>query len=81
MYPFGYNFCVQHLHFILFYFFGKSVSCFSSGSCALFTGLINIFFSKTFIKNGPYGTIHTFKNYFVTVFSIFSGIQMDPICF
>ena len=24
------------------------------------------------IKNGSHGTIHTFKNYFVTVFSIFS---------
>ena len=30
------------------------------------------FFSKTFIKNGSYGTIHTFKNYFATVFSVFS---------
>ena len=24
------------------------------------------------IKNGPYGTIHTFKNYFATVLSVFS---------
>ena len=40
------------------------------------------FFSNFFIKNGSYGTIHTFKNYFATVFSIFSfskisSIQMD----
>ena len=38
-----------------------------------------------FIKNGSHGTIHTFKNYFVTVFfsfqfqfSVFNGIQTDP---
>ena len=41
------------------------------------------------IKNGSHGTIHTFKNYFVTVLSVFSfqfsvsatinSIQTDPI--
>ena len=39
------------------------------------------FFNKTFIKNGSHSTIHTFKNYFATVFSVFSkisGIQTDP---
>ena len=30
------------------------------------------FFSKIFIKNGSHGTIHIFKNYFTTVFSVFS---------
>ena len=33
-------------------------------------------------KNGSHSTIHTFKNYFATVFSVFSkisGIQTDPI--
>ena len=29
-------------------------------------------FNNFFIKNSPYGTIHTFKNYFVTMFSVFS---------
>ena len=29
-------------------------------------------YSKKYIKNGSHGTIHTFKNYFVTVFSVFS---------
>ena len=33
------------------------------------------FFNKTFIKNGSYGTIHTFKNYFAIVFSVFSKIN------
>ena len=33
------------------------------------------FFNKTFIKNRFYGTIHTFKNYFATVFSDFSFQQ------
>ena len=40
-----------------------------SGSHILFMGLINLNF---FIKNGSHGTIHTFKNYFATVFSVFS---------
>ena len=31
----------------------------------------HIFFSKIFIKNEPHDTIHTFKNYFVIVFSVF----------
>ena len=31
------------------------------------------FFNKTFIKNGFHDTIHTFKNYFTTVFSVFSN--------
>ena len=33
------------------------------------------------IKNGSHDTIHTFKNYFAIVFSVFSkmsGIQTDP---
>ena len=29
-------------------------------------------FNNFFIKNGSHGTIHTFKNYFVTMFSVFS---------
>ena len=33
------------------------------------------FFNKTFIINGFHGTIHTFKNYFAIVFSIFSFQQ------
>ena len=39
------------------------------------------FYSEKNIKNRSYGTIHIFKNYFTTVFSIFSnisGIQTDP---
>ena len=42
-----------------------------------------LIFSHFFIKNGPHDTIHTFKNYFATVFSVFSfskisSIQTDP---
>ena len=47
-------------------------------------------FSNFFIKNRSHGTIHTFKNYFITVFSIFNFqfsvsaiinlIQTDPKC-
>ena len=42
-----------------------------------------LLFSNFFIKNESHGTIHTFKNYFVTVFLVFSFtkisfIQTDP---
>ena len=33
------------------------------------------FLKKIFIKNGSYGTIYIFKNYFVTVFSVFNKIN------
>ena len=39
------------------------------------------FFTKPLIKNGSHSTIHTFKNYFAIVFSVFSKIsciQTDP---
>ena len=31
------------------------------------------FFSKIFIKNGSHSTIHIFKNYFATIFLVFSN--------
>ena len=42
------------------------------GSRALFTGPVSTFFSKIFIKTGSHNTIDTFKNYFTTVFLVFS---------
>ena len=51
---------------------------------ALFTRPTNFTFNNFFITNGFHGTIHIFKNYFATVFSVsvfskISCIQMDPI--
>ena len=50
----------------------------------LFTDLQISLFSNFFIKNRSHGTIHIFKSYFTTVFSVFSFskinyIQMDLI--
>ena len=36
---------------------------------------VPLFFNKTFIKNGFHDTIHIFKNYFATIFLIFSKIS------
>ena len=44
----------------------------TSGSYLLFTDPQTSLFSNFFIKNGSHDTIYTFKNYFTTVFSIFS---------
>ena len=38
----------------------------------LFIRLASTFFSKINFKIGSYGTIYTFKNYFTTIFSVFS---------
>ena len=46
---------------------------FFCGSRALFTGPASTDFSKIFFKNGSHDTIHTFKNDFATVFSVFSN--------
>ena len=39
----------------------------------LFTRLTSMEFSNFFFKIGSHGTIHTFKNYFIIVFSVFSN--------
>ena len=44
-------------------------------SCTIYGTHKPLFFNKIFIKNGCYDTIHTFKNYFTTVFSIFNKIS------
>ena len=40
---------------------------------ALFTGPTSTFFTKNNFKTEFHGTIHTFKNYFPIVFSVFSN--------
>ena len=44
----------------------------SSTVHTLFMGLTTTLFRKKYIKNGSYGTIYTFKNYFATVFLVFN---------
>ena len=50
--------------------------------CVLFTIPQITLFSNFFIKNGSHNTIYTFKNYFVTVFSVlvfnFSKNKLNP---
>ena len=48
---------------------------------ALFTDPQISLFSNFFFKNGPYGIIHTFKNYFATVFFSFQQYQNRPLYF
>ena len=43
--------------------------------CKICKVLISNYTCNFFIKNGSYDTIHTFKNYFATVFSVFSFQQ------
>ena len=64
--------------FLLFLFFISHVffyflSVYSAHQCT-----IQQLFSNFFIKNRFYGTIHIFKNYFGTVFSVFSKNKLYP---
>ena len=71
----------------VFAFFSSFLFCFFFPCCtfqrgqnSLFKYCLTLFMGPTvtlfkFFLNGSYGTIHIFKNYFVTVFSIFSFIK------
>ena len=80
-YMFGFSVCVCTFPF--FFIFYAHISLFQETQSivhALFTRPTTTLFRKN-IKNGSHGTIHTFKNYFATVFLVFSKIsciQMDP---
>ena len=75
-------------HFVLFFFFFFFVPAalfdqVNREQCtdALFMVPQIPLFSHFFIKNGSHGTIHTFKNYFATMFSVsakISSIQTNP---
>ena len=58
-------------HLLFFFFFEKSVS----RVIHYLRDSQITFFSKIFIKNGSHNTIHIFKNYFTTVFLVFSFQQ------
>ena len=54
------------------------VCVFLCGFRALFINSVSIDFNKFFFKIGFHSTIHTFKNYFVTVFLIFNNKLYPP---
>ena len=60
--------------FFFFFFSAAMVDPFfcEQCTCALFMIPQTPLFIKFFIKNGSHSTIHIFKNYFTTVFSVFS---------
>ena len=65
----------------------SAVFCVSNEFRALFTGLASTLFSKKNFKSKSHSTIYTFKNYFATIFLVFSfqfsvisGIQIDISC-
>ena len=74
----------EHLTSNLFFFFWEAryvvVVAFPVGPVRYSWNPQTSFFNKIFIKNRFHCTIYTFKNYFATVFLIFSkinSIQMD----
>ena len=69
------------LHFYLLLFFWQALKCIVQHCSGTVYRTHNYFIEKKYIKNGSHDTIHTFKNYFATIFSIFSKIsciQMNP---
>ena len=83
------NYKWLRLHFLTFFILVPA-ALFDQVNCeqctdVLFTDPQIPLFSHFFIKNGSHNTIYTFKNYFATVFSVFSFskinyIQTDPNC-
>ena len=66
--------------YIYIFFFFFSAACVLEGdkihcSCTVH-GTHGHFIKKIYIKNGFHGTIHIFKNYFTTMFSVF-GFQFS----
>ena len=68
---------ISRLRFVLLFFYGSSRTI-----CTVYESHKFNFSVTFFIKNGFHGTIHTFKNYFATVFSIsvfsFSKNKLNP---
>ena len=78
--------CGECLRIIFFFFLGKACFCgyfqFSMGPIYYSQNSQTSLFIHFFIKKGFHNTIHIFKNYFVTIFSVFSKIsyiQIDPL--
>ena len=74
----------NRIEFIISTWFGYYGACIFANACNPLANSIKIW------ANGSHGTIHTFKNYFTTVLSVFSfqfsvsatisSIQTDPLC-
>ena len=66
--------CIFQARVFSFYFTAAVVDQVFCEQCTrtLFIDPQTSLFSNFFIKNGSHGTIHTFKNYFDTVFLVFS---------
>ena len=74
---FGQHLLVLRLRFLSIFFFFFSAAMVDpffceQCTCALFMDPQTPLFINFFIKNWSYSTIHTFKNYFITVFSVFN---------
>ena len=72
----------MRLCFLLLFFFFLAVNVDflrEQCTCALFTDPQKSLFNNFFIKNGSHNIIHIFKNYFVTMFSVFSFSKISSI--
>ena len=72
--PLASTFSFQRVSALFFFLGSRTCWLFVHEQCirALFTDLQISLFNHIFIKNGSHDTIYTFKNYFTTVFSVFS---------
>ena len=60
--------------FFFFFFLIHAQQLLGDSALVMHYSLLFVHYSleKKYIKNGSHDTIHTFKNYFVTVFSVFN---------
>ena len=87
--PFGFGVLRVYVcksRFVIFFFFLVTAALFDQVNCEQWMHCSWVpqipLFSHFFIKNGLHGTIHTFKNYFATVFLVlvfnFSKYKLNP---
>ena len=62
----------DEMHVLRFAFFFFPTCVFALGDKSTVHALFSTVHGLKNIKNGSHGTIHTFKNYFATVFLVFS---------
>ena len=65
--------------FPFFFFFPSNMFWLFSSELCTHCSRVPPLFSNFFIKNWFHGTIHIFKNYFVTMFSVFSFSKISSI--
>ena len=73
--------CVSFLFYFFLFFIPAACFDFLAVSASMHCSQVTqtLLFNNFFFKNGSHNTIHTFKNYFAIMFSVFSSSKISSI--